>query len=836
MDLDKFYTKTFELQNAPAVKLLSAPEHSGAKYKHAALSVEAAANRSVTVNYSGYTTPIKISSVGKVSSTSKTLRSSVSIDSYSITQGFDDQAFQTRSIVYSSSATPVTFDAPYSSLLEEGKLTLLKLPPVEGQVAVRDSAVEQVGVRLPASQRGSLPIPFVLDIPVASSPDTFAYGLLAASQGDDKRLVVSLLNEFLYQAKQRFWILKDDNDKWFVNPSPVWGFESQLFTDVYEEGPKELWTNCLLGFAVCVGIKSLQDVYPLNSFKLYGAVEDYQEALVAALGGLVELVKASYLDKGWLRYSFSETESSSEATVVGSAWADLFLAHYLSLNYDLSAHYTLTKLRSSLVRASAGILSDQSSFRERDFEEFPSLKEPAFLNIQQQEGYEEAFSTAALCLWSSQFYPSFTEKLLRSYESVRESLVIPDSELGPSFLVSLVYRNYPVAGVAIPAWVSELRTQAESDSVPFDYKVLATAGAFVSNYFDAQIPAAELLQASVLSEERRLWPFGYRWTSEEKERDRTTVIGSLLYADSELYRRPQLAYLTLKGAHSPATSAGEQLRIWASLVARSLNLSSDAFISTWLRGFLLDRQDLQTLLEEVFGYEVLDLQEPAPPPFATLRTLRDGDNYFSYTSDVPSENFSQPPVYEPGVYDLDVHEPEFINREVLEEGVFVEGVFVTPQPGLVEFDRDDITAEQYFSIAYKPSSGRLVNYEFGLCSSDERINKNLGFVRRAVPGFPHRDPRCDSIDILSSSVQVLASSGLWLSDSQRVSASSYVRGQKNVWVTDGPVVIEPLANYVPIRSYFVNHRPVSFLSEAIKRTQVAGITLEVIGTYTSEYS
>lgn len=113
--------------------------------------------------------------------------------------------------------------------------------------------------------------------------------------------------------------------------------------------------------------------------------------------------------------------------------------------------------------------------------------------------------------------------------------------------------------------------------------------------------------AAVLLELRRLMPFGIKWFSEENVDNITTVIGGMLYAESELYYESALSLFVLESSRSPLTAKFDTSRDWfSSLSMTNTNISevlSKRLLSLY---FAYDGADLyiyRQLIDNFFGIQ-----------------------------------------------------------------------------------------------------------------------------------------------------------------------------------------------------------------------------------------
>lgn len=180
---------------------------------------------------------------------------------------------------------------------------------------------------------------------------------------------------------------------------------------------------------------------------------------------------------------------------------------------------------------------------------------------------------------------------------------------------------------------------------------------------------------AVLIELRRLMPFGIKWLSEDVINNTTTVIGGMLYAESEMYYQAGLSLYTIESQRSPLTAKFDKAKDWFNLVTGS-NASMSEVLSKRLLQlyFTYDSADLniyRQLLEDFFGIE-------------TTITFKSVPDFLVY--DMGSANLNYVPV-------------------TAGRGAQLTGDVTT-----------SLTKEEYYSIAYK------------FIDND--------WVKRPVPGFP----------------------------------------------------------------------------------------------------
>lgn len=178
---------------------------------------------------------------------------------------------------------------------------------------------------------------------------------------------------------------------------------------------------------------------------------------------------------------------------------------------------------------------------------------------------------------------------------------------------------------------------------------------------------------AVLLELRRLMPFGIKWFSDDVINNTTTVIGGMLYAESELYYQAGLSLYTIESQRSPLTAKFDKAKDWFNAITGS-NTSMSEVLS-------------KRLLELYFNYEGADLSVYCQ----LLNNLFDIQTTLTFKA-IP--DFL--------VYDLSYAKPVYVPVE--------------PGRGAVITNGASLTKDEYYTIVYK------------FVGND--------WVKRSVPGFP----------------------------------------------------------------------------------------------------
>jgi hypothetical protein len=731
-------------------------------------------------SYSNYRTPIKLSSFGRLSQRRK-ITEQIPIKSYEVTTSVDGRQY--REVVYQNETH--SFDVPKVGTYLADCLYLKKLPPVQGVLTVNVNDIKDK-LLLPPNERGFFPSPYLGSSMLESPPETVAWGLLAAVAAGEVSLVISIIKEFIYQAKLRSWYVGDDT--FTVNTEPVWGFERfpvPLNPPVSNYVLKEVAPNALLGLALVLAVKSLQEVYPVGSTLLYGARSRFQEELLISLKALATF--CSYSISPITGYAAVSGEAAffnyDSPSLVSCYLVDLFLSHYLSIDYDFDIHVRGSRLHQVLLDSNKDVTADEySGFLIRDFLGEYSPQDPAIVRSDPQAAlrYSQLNAAAYQTWWLLQFRPSISASGFLRYESARTafSTLTGITTSKPDYLVSWLYSMQPTA----PSWVAALDTQSSellNTNTTYSLDVLAALllkqREFVPNpdtAFDFRSQAASTLVETAAQEIRRLWPYGSNWTGVGVEEDPKTVLGSLLKAQADVFYPWYVGYLVAQSARAPITAVGKGLRSWLSLLFPQKLLASDSFLKELLLGTLEAKESLGSLLN-VWGYNPTETTT-APRPYSAFIAGRVANEYASYTD---------------AVYP-----------------------FVKDTP-----------AEDYLNLVYRPSSGFSSSAEV-LVSDSRSINTNLGLEPRPVAGFPYRDSSLVGVEI-ESSAQIPLPVSLALRDRPRVVAADYNPKDPKVYVVDGPVFIDPLANYVATKYVTLDLPAASNLIRVIEQTQAAGIQL-----------
>ena len=751
---------------------------SSERSKVVGLSVPDTAVTSAT--YHDYRTPIKLSSSGRLSQR-RNLTETIPIKTYGVTTLLDGRQY--REVVYQNETH--SFDVPRVGSYLADRLYIKRLPPVQGVLTVDVNASEDKLV-LPSNNRGFFPSPYLGSSMLESPPETVAWGLLAAVAAGEVNLVISIIKEFIYQAKLRSWYVGEDTLT--VNTEPVWGFERfpvPLNPPVSNYILKEVAPNALLGLALVLAVKSLQEVYPIGCTLLYGARTRFQEELLISLKALATF--CSYSISPITGYAAVSGEADAfnydSPSLVSCYLVDLFLSHYLSIDYDFDIHVRGSRLHQVLLDSNKDVTADEySGFLTRDFVNEYDPQDPAIVRSDPQAAvkYSQLNAAAYQTWWLLQFRPSISSSGFTRYESVKAAFTAATGVTNskPDYLVSWLYHTQATA----PNWVTTLDTQASellNPATTYPLDLLATfllkQRKFVPNpdtAFDFRSQAVSTLVETATQEIRRLWPYGSNWAGVGVEDDPKTVLGALLKAEAEVSYPWYVGYLVNQASIAPTTAIGKALREWVSLLFPQKLLASDAFLKQLLLGTLESRENLTSLFT-VWGYNVVETTK-TPRPYSAFISGCVADEYDSYTEATHS--------------------------------------FMPDTP-----------AEDYFNLAYRPSHG--LSSSAAMLSSDSRsISTNLGLELRPVAGFPYRDLSLVDIEI-ESSAEIPLPVNPALRDRPRILAADYNPRNPQVYVVDGPVFIDPLANYVATKYITLDLPAASNLNKVLEQTQAAGIQL-----------
>jgi hypothetical protein len=771
-----FYTSLGLDLNSSALQ----PEFTQSNERSKVVSVSVPDAGVTLATYHNYRTPIKLSSSGRLSQRRK-VTEAIPIKTYEVTTLVDGRQY--REVAYQNETH--SFDVPRVGTYLAEYLYLKRLPPVQGVLTVNVNDIEDK-LLLPSNERGFFPSPYLGSSMLESPPETVAWGLLAAVAAGEVSLVISIIKEFIYQAKLRSWYVGED--VLTVNTEPVWGFERfpvPLNPPVSNYVLKEVAPNALLGLALVLAVKSLQEVYPIGSTLLYGTRSQFQEELLVSLKALATF--CSYSISPVTGYAAVSGEADffnyDSPSLVSCYLVDLFLSHYLSIDYDFDIHVRGSRLHQALLDSNKDVTADEySEFLTRDFLREYDPQDPAVVRSDPQAAlrYSQLNAAAYQTWWLLQFRPSISASGFLRYESVKTAFAaltgITTSK--PDYLVSWLYSTQPTA----PNWVTTLDAQSSellNPATTYSLDVLATfllkQREFVPNpatAFDFRSQAVSTLVETAAQEIRRLWPYGSNWTGVGVEEDPKTVLGSLLKAEADVFYSWYVGYLVTQSGGAPITAVGKALRSWLSLLFPQKLLASDSFLKGLLLGTLQAKENLESLLT-LWGYDPAETAK-TPRPYSAFIAGCVANEYSSYTD---------------AIYPFVVDTP----------------------------------AEDYFNLVYRPSQGLSSSAEV-LVSDSRPINTNLGLEPRPVAGFPYRDSSLVGVEI-ESTAQIPLPVNLALRDRPRVLAADYNPKNPAVYVVDGPVFIDPLANYVATKYVTLDLPAASNLTRVIEQTQAAGIQL-----------
>ncbi len=615
------------------------------------------------------------------------------------------------------------------------------------------------------------------------NPSNVAWALLYACSVKADLYVLLILRGLVEEAFRRGYLIRIAEGDIQINSTAYWGFESSFLPGATQDDSiRDIADNALLGWAVCSAIRYLQDRRPLDSNLIVGKYRDFDVALsqfALSLGYLCAYAVSPVV--WWSCARFENGAFNYEAvSLEASYFSDIFLNELLQIKYDTFIHAQAARLHESITFA-------------------PYTLTDAYYNS--FTDYRSGEAEVGRLYWSWKYNDPSLALDLAAY-SPRNS-----------FLDCYVAYLYLVEDLDLPDWVSDLadgkadilnatrieaaRTVNTKEYLPLLIGMLLHRIKGDSNFY-YYCHEATAKVTYILNELRRMWPVGYQWTNTEVLTTITSVLGSLLYAESSLYYDYYLLYFLIRDGLSLDKAQGDQAKQWASLFVNTLSLTSDQFISRWAYEYLnrdINEHDkLQSFLRLQFNYPQLVINHPAPADYSTL------DNF-------------------------DLIEDDFFNYTLEEHS----------------YEDETFSEAENRSIIYKPGSAVDLSADYGI-DTNQRINAYGDFVERVIPGFPYRNCLI-SYNTFNCSDTLLINTEYYdmptterlmyrryqsISDSDAPDCSHDYWYNPDLYVLDGPVMLKRLHDYVPKTTIVLNAPLAPHLGEVLYNTLPGGVSYQVV--------
>lgn len=800
------------------------------------------ASRSFNIKFLPFTQSLKVRHPIKLSSKAK-LRSRIKVNNYEVIAGLDDNLMQIRRVTYEEPTdyrlyitsreqviptqlkTGVIY--PYEAeVLEPEELyfdnfTYLEndivdsdnqslstnvmtkvigglptqrgyvfeiLKPIfqEGNYIVSTSALAKLV--LPDIRSGLLAASTVDFDMLAKSPTSIAWGLLNACALSNDYYVVMTLKALVNEAFHRGYLYKEAGAI-IINPNAYWGFESTFIPQATQDDSlRDISDNAFLGWALCIAIRYLQDRLPLEAYSLEGGYGQFQESLSQLLLSIGYLCAYSISPISWWcsqRFeggAFNYEAISQQASYLTS----IFLNELLQIQYDQFIHSQSARLFLAINNA-------------------PSDPLDSYYSIYNDASDDDVLVGRALWCWK--FDQPYEDQL----SQVTPIGVVDNLDEDVSVAQTLAVYLYTTL-LEVPNWVTtyleDYRRHALGDSlcsgaVVYEkvVPVLLAERYFSlksSEVFNLYAHEAEAKVTGVLQELRRLWPTGMRWGSAEVVNRVTSVLGSLFYAQAQLYFDYYLVYFLTRAARAFDQAQGDFARQWASLFLPTQGLYSDAFLRNWCYYYLnreyTTKDDLESQLNTVWGYFQGGIHYKAPRPFALLKDLDAlNGSYSGYTEEDNT------------------------------------------------FNSLNLNTVQLRSVLYKPADTLDLSDERFSIDSDDLITSNGGFIRRQMAGFPYRtvllsDGSFNCSDTLAlneeynsmpTTEHLMYPQGMLVSDLSIYDCSWDYWYNDDLYVIDESVLIKPLVEYVPQLEVSLRGRSSPLLHQFITTSVADGISYVV---------
>lgn len=362
----------------------------------------------------------------------------------------------------------------------------------------------------PVEGRGYLPASHLGFKMEGSTLKEIALLLIYLVYRDKSQLVRLVLDELTHVWEELGNVEEVSPGTYQINSGNIPGLPSYIprsYLPLYREqspeyeSSRDTLENAWLGLGITIAVKYLRDrPRPVDlPLKLPLLLEQLAQFISDAVQEGTGLVQERYDDTGQ-----GVGIHSFDSTVI----SNLFLSHYISLNYKLSYHYFSVLTYNAIYSVSGPDLGDSAS-----------------------SGY--------VMLW-------------RYAYSLPVQLLDEDKEDEFRFLLSKVV-NYWVTNSTPPADYCTL-----VDTGVYSYDGLALAylqpslvastfclldkGDLLKPTFNLHAEEAEAFVTHSYQTAKRMWPFGYRWTSQASELAYGTVLGALLFTNSRLVYSWFLSY------------------------------------------------------------------------------------------------------------------------------------------------------------------------------------------------------------------------------------------------------------------------------------------------------
>lgn len=312
-----------------------------------------------------------------------------------------------------------------------------KLPAVQGLVRYGDHTLQNGFLNsdtfdtfapsteaiIPSSRTGWLASPYLADDMRLLTPESAAWGLIAAAANRDIIFCLLGLQELISQAKKRNWIV--DNGNGYVVGMEQAGFTiyfSQVtISDTDPLYPKvsstlkEVGSNALLGYAACVALATITDSKFMTAFALEGSWVTFKKELLATLESLALFVADGVsLVNFFAAYKHQNgVYSYGLPSLYATTYADYFLSYFLSFKYNATVHHIAARLKESLDNLpNPEALDDKgenpiyATFFERDYQATQYPYDPSYLytadpNSEDVTNYTKLMTTASIAKWWS---------------------------------------------------------------------------------------------------------------------------------------------------------------------------------------------------------------------------------------------------------------------------------------------------------------------------------------------------------------------------------------------------------------------------------------------------
>ena len=462
-------------------------------------------------------------------------------------------------------------------------------------------------------------------------------------------------------------------------------------------GVKEVGPNAFLGYALCLALAQVTDSLPFGKYTLTGQWEEFKDELLTTLECLAIFCALSISPAtGWAAYKEEVGYYTYDLpSHTASYYTSIFLSYFLSFRYNSFIHTAVSILDESLFLSSENLTDPiYSTFIERDFQYHLYEYEPSFLidsttNLISIKEYLLLVSLAARIFWSSikedyaqamilldiysvtrtallVTYPAlstylYTDSILalalhiiqsqgNSLLSLYKGSIVTLNSLNQYYYPDWLFSHFDLMFISsyggyvdyyMPFW-SEL-IPLPAPTLPIDKWLdqLATT-ALISELVNPTLPNPFNISpftgsAQVkynLLESRRMMPFGSNWFAREVVEDSSSVIGSMLAAEAELFHTWHLALKVTEDSLSLGTASSEYLAKWAASLWQTNQsvVASTGFlrklVNAQLSASVKSLADYSLYIQQFIGTTPL-ITCPTVPLFCSLLTL-------TFTQDDPS--------------------------------------------------------------------------------------------------------------------------------------------------------------------------------------------------------